>query len=35
MASPATDRRLDAHDLAIVERAELALERRSGPRLAQ
>jgi hypothetical protein len=35
MASPATAGRLDAHDRSVVERAELALERRSGAQLTQ
>lgn len=35
MAGPAAGGRLDAHDRAVVERAELALERRSGTRHPQ
>ncbi|OOP60383.1 hypothetical protein BMF89_16730 [Arthrobacter sp. SRS-W-1-2016] len=35
MASLATDGRLDAHDRSVVERAELALERRSSARLSE
>ena len=35
MANSATDQRLDAHDRSVVERAELALERRSGARLTR
>lgn len=35
MAAPAAGRRLDAHDRAVVERAELALEKRSGARLTR
>lgn len=35
MASPETSARLDAHDRSAVERAEQALERRSGARLAR
>ncbi|MFK4296630.1 hypothetical protein ABH924_001775 [Arthrobacter sp. GAS37] len=35
MAGSATDVRLDPHDRSVVERAELALERRSGARLTR
>ncbi|GAA5194036.1 hypothetical protein GCM10023346_20530 [Arthrobacter gyeryongensis] len=35
MASPAASGRLDVHDRAVVERAEFALERRSGARLTR